>query len=37
MLQDVMEPKSPCGFIKQQLDKFTDEKPLKVIHTGTHS
>lgn len=26
ILQGVMEPESPCGFIKQQLDKFTDKQ-----------
>lgn len=35
MMQDVMEPGSPHGFMKQQLDKFRDEKCLKVIRTGT--
>lgn len=36
LLQDVVEAKSPPhGFIKQQLDKFMEEKSLKVIHTGT--
>ena len=35
LLQDVVEAKSPRGFIKQQLDKFMEEKSLKAIHTGT--
>lgn len=37
LLQDVVEAESPCGFIKQQLDKFMEEKSLKVIHTGTRT